>query len=308
MNHKFYKFLLYFNQNQYWRQIEKPNYVVSSKLGSYFNMSLKDRLYDKHYDLFDEKGYPIRKGKNGNIIYNYTTLCSYALANWQVYLESGDEVYLKPTFLILDYLKKNHEVTDYGGILFTMEGRMCAMSQGEALAVVARAYEVTRDNVLISFAEKIIQPCDVFVPDRGVKGDFKEIEGVWFEESAKVPYQHILNGMNYALMGLYDIMQVMPELVKAEELWEEGIESLQKALPLFDTGRWSNYWFDETDKPHYIASAMYHNLHICQLKHFYTLTGVEEFKIYADKFENYQKSFLNRMNAGLKLVSGKFRM
>jgi len=63
MNHNLYKLLLYFSQNKYWRLIENPNYVVSSKLGSYFNISLKDRLDDNHYDLFDEKGIQSEKIK-----------------------------------------------------------------------------------------------------------------------------------------------------------------------------------------------------------------------------------------------------
>lgn len=308
MNHNLYKLLLYFNKNQYWRRIEQPKFAITTQLGSYFNMSFKDRLYDNHYDLFDEKGYPIRKNKKGETVYNYTTLCSYALANWQEYLETGDKKFLNPLFLVVDYLKNNHETTDYGGVIFTMGGRTCAMSQGEALAVIARAYEVRPDKELIEFARKIIRPFEVFVPDRGVKGYFKEVDTIWYEENTTLPYKHILNGMNYALMGLYDIYQVLPELQEAKELWEKGIESLQKALPLFDTGKWSHYWWDESPTPHYIASAMYHNLHICQLRHLYSLSGIEQFKIYADKFESYQNSFLNRMNAGFKLVSGKFRM
>lgn len=306
MNHNLYKFLLYFNQKQYWRLIENPKYVVPSKLGSFFNLSFKDRLYDNHYDLFDEKGYPIRI-RNEKIIYNYTTLCSYSFANWQEYLETGKEEYLQPTFLVLDYLKNNHEVTEYGGIIFTMEGRTCALTQGEALAVIARAYEVSQDENLVEFAKKAIKPFDVFVPERGVKGVFKETNGIWYEESTTLPYKHILNGMNFSLMGLLNILQVMPEITHAEELWNNGIAEVKKALPLYDTGKWSNYYIAESGEPNYIASAMYHNLHICQLRYLYTLTGMEEFKIYADKFESYEKSFINRMNAGFKLVTGKFR-
>lgn len=308
MNHTFYKFLLYFNKTKYWKSIEIPNFVVPSKLGSFFNMSYKDRLYDNHYDLFDEKGYPIRKNKKGEIVYNYTTLSSYAFANWQEYLETGEVKHLEPLYLVLDYLKSNHEVTDYGGVLFTMEDRMCAMSQGLALGVVARVYELTKDESLKDFAHKIILPYDKFIQERGVKGDFKEVEGIWYEESAEIPYKHILNGMAYAMMGLYDIMLVMPELEKAKEMWDKGVKSLVNALPLFDTGRWSNYWYDETNSPHYIASAMYHNLHICQLNHLYDLTGIEEIGKYARVFEAYDKNILNRILAGAKLVSGKLRM
>lgn len=305
--HKLNKLKIYFQQDQnYWRLSDPSNQVVDSKTGAFF-LNLIDRLEDKHYDKFDSDGFPIRQYE-GKVLYNYTTLCSYALAHWQVYLETGNKQYTEQVFKTVGFLKKHHEVTTYGGIVFPFKGKLSAMNQGEALSVVARAYEYSGDPSLITFANNILKAYNISVSDYGVLGQFNDMTDVyWYEERAEVPHKHILNGMIYAMIGLYEISIVMPELVVAKELYENGLKYLGKALPLFDNGYWSWYWVDES-KPNYTASVMYHNLHICQLKHLYKLSGSPELKHFADQFENYYSKPLNRIRSGINLAIGKWRM
>lgn len=308
LNHKLQKLLIYFRSSKpYWRTIEHSNWKEESKTGPFFGIHLKDRLNDNHYDLFDERGLPIR-GSQDHPIYNYTTICSFALAHYELYLETGKELHTEPLMKALEFLQKEHERTGYGGIVFPFKGKLSAMNQGEALAVVARAYELEPDPSLKTFAEDIIKAYTVSIEEYGVKGSFSEFPDVyWYEERAELPAKHILNGMLYALIGLYDILQVFPDIEGARELWESGLEYVERALPLFDTGRWSWYWMDE-EQPNYIASMMYHNLHICQLGHLYNVTGREPFNQYARKFEGYQNSFSNRIRAGVELYKGKRTM
>jgi len=100
------KFLIYLNpKNVYWRRIANEDWKVYSKLGPFFNMHLKDRLIENHYDKFDTKGLPIRI-IDGEKTYNYTTICSYALANWELYLETGEKKFTQPLWKALDFLIK----------------------------------------------------------------------------------------------------------------------------------------------------------------------------------------------------------
>jgi hypothetical protein len=305
LSHKLQKLKIYFfPKDQYWKRIEHQNWAVQSPTGPFFRMHLKDRLYDNHYDKFDENGLPIRQGQDGSQ-YNYTTLCSFALANWEVYLETGDKKHTEPLLKVYDFLKKNHEVTSYGGVVFPHGSLLSAMNQGEALCVLARCYELDPDPEIIAFAEKILKSYQVPVSERGVLGQFKGYEDIyWYEEKAVVPPQHILNGMCYALIGLYDIHQAIPSLKQASTLWENGIRYLESTIHEFDTGNWSWYWQDET-KPNYIASMMYHNLHIVQLNYIADITNKEIFKHYAALFSQYQSKGMNRIKAGLMLIKGK---
>lgn len=308
MNHKLRKFLIYFNsENAYWRPIEHNDWRVESAIGPFFGMHLKDRLFDNHYQNFDDQGIPtvMYEGKR---LYNYTTVCSYALANWELYLETGEEKYTEPLWNAAKFLKENHEVTEYGGVVFRYKGVLSAMNQGEAMSVLARCYELKPDPEYVEFAHQIMKPYRVPVAENGVLGKFSELEEVyWYEEKGVLPGKHILNGMCYSLMGLYDISQSITESNEASLLWKEGIEYLKQALHLYDKGDWSWYWISE-EPPHYIASMMYHNLHIIQLTRLYQITKEPILKLYAERFDQYRKSLKNRVNAGIELYRGKKRL
>lgn len=308
MNHNYHKLLIYFCPNKpYWRLIEHNEWKVQSSVGPFYGIHFKDRLFDNHYDLFDDQGLPIR-GSKSEPIYNYTTICSYALANFERYLESGEMQFTEPLLIALEFLKRENVRTKYEGIVFPYQGKLSAMNQGEALAVIARAYEIRPDPTLRIFAQGVIKAYLYAIEDDGVKGCFTGLNGVyWYEELAENPAKHILNGMLYALIGLYDIIQVFPDVDDAQMLWSKGLQYVKRALPLFDSGRWSWYWVDEV-APNYIASMMYHNLHICQLRHLGQITDINEFMEYATIFEMYQKSISNRMYAGYELYKGKKRI
>lgn len=307
IGHNFHKFKIYFQPGKdYWCLSDSSKCVIKNKTGPFF-LNLKDRLEDGHYDKFDDQGFPVRQYK-GRTLYNYTTICSYSLAKWQLYLETGKVKYTQQLLKTVDFLKKNHQVTEYGGIVFPFKEKLSAMNQGEALSVVARAYEYSRDNSLVKFARDILKAYEVPVRNYGVLGQFKSLDDVyWFEERAELPHKHILNGMIYSMVGLKEISTIMPELESAQKLWLDGINYLKKALPLFDNGYWSWYWNDE-EKPNYIASAMYHNLHICQLKYLYDVSGINEFNLFANRFEYYYSKRLYRIRAGISLAIDKWHL
>jgi heparosan-N-sulfate-glucuronate 5-epimerase len=76
-----------------------------------------------------------------------------------------------------------------------------------------------------------------------------------------VPPSFVLNGFIYSLIGLYDVVG------DAQLLFDQGMHSLKKLLPLFDTGSGTVY-----DLRHFtlglapnIARWDYHSTHINQL-------------------------------------------
>lgn len=71
----------------------------------------------------------------------------------------------------------------------------------------------------------------------------------------------------------------------------------------YDRRIWSNYDVKGT-----IASLAYHDLHIMQLKLLYKLFNINEFKIYANKWEKFQRSKTKKIIAMLiKLKQKIFR-
>lgn len=187
MIHKFTKFALYFNKKKYWTLSDNDTLNIESVSGLQF-LNLKDRLEDKHYNKFDKNGLPLRF-VNGKVSYNYTTICSYALANWQLYLESGDKKHTVPLLNAINYLYKTGSSTEYcdSGI-FLYSGNLSAMNQGQALSILARAYVINKNENYIEFAKKIILPFEVLIENRVVKAHFKTVNNVfWYEEYPQTP-------------------------------------------------------------------------------------------------------------------------
>ena len=114
----------------------------------------------------------------------------------------------------------------------------------------------------------------------------------------------VLNGIIFALCGVYDFVRTHPDDNMSREIFEKGVQTLVKLLPEYDMNFWSKYslcrakFHPEVDP----STIGYHHLHIVQLEMMYRLTGEEIFKTYADRW----KSFSNNWNI-LKMYFIKYR-
>lgn len=287
---------------KYW----KLNSAFFSEGGfPHYPLSFRDRLYQGHYLNFDSDGIPMFPSKTGELVHFCTGMCSFAFANWEEYIATGEKKFAEEVVKIADYLMGFAEKREDGSVMFMDYDNdkrenpvACAMNQGEAISVLCRAYYYTQNTAYKAFAIRAFAP---FTKEYGHSGVSRQIEGIghWFLEGGKV----ILNGHNYASFGLYDLYNVSKdELVK--EWFDKGTSSVANALPEFDKGNWSWYWID---KPKYIASGMYHNLHICQLQALQQITGNKIFDRYVNKFEGYSKSGVRRMGAALTIAAMKVK-
>jgi heparosan-N-sulfate-glucuronate 5-epimerase len=113
-----------------------------------------------------------------------------------------------------------------------------------------------------------MKPLSVSSTDGGVRAYFLS-QYPWYEEYPTAPPSFVLNGFIYSLIGLYDVLSLAPESQAGEAklLYDQGMQSLKKLLPLFDTGSGSVY-----DLRHFtlglspnIARWDYHSTHVNQL-------------------------------------------
>ena len=113
-----------------------------------------------------------------------------------------------------------------------------------------------------------MKPLSVSSTDGGVRAYFLS-QYPWYEEYPTAPPSFVLNGFIYSLIGLYDVISLAPESQAGEAklLYDQGMQSLKKLLPLFDTGTGSVY-----DLRHFtlglspnIARWDYHSTHVNQL-------------------------------------------
>ena len=98
---------------------------------------------------------------------------------------------------------------------------------------------------------------------------------ITYEEYPAQPAPHVLNGMIFALFGLWDLVRAQPDDARAAAIFERGAATVEALLPLYDTGWWSLYdlYHLEAASPRNPCTAHYHDIHIKQLTVMHAITG-----------------------------------
>jgi heparosan-N-sulfate-glucuronate 5-epimerase len=297
---------IYFNPRfiSYWDKItpccisERP-----SSLGRYY-LDFSSKYY---YKKFDNDGIPIYK--KGQQKYHPTVICQYALGAFELYYRSGYD----------NKLFKNNFLKQVNWLIFNMEGVteslgwklkfvikeydltdpwFSALTQGEAISILLRAYMLDKKEKYLISAEKALRIFEVPVKDGGILNYYHNYP--IYEEYPSVKTNCVLNGFIFSLFGLYDFI-VFNQNKKARRLFHEGVDSLIKLLPEFDTQSWSQYNLYNSPRI-YSASYKYHLIHIEQLKALFYLTGHNDFLLYADKWKRYSLKLKDRLNELLKKI------
>lgn len=142
-----------------------------------------------------------------------------------------------------------------------------AMAQGHAMSVLTRAYAVTNDTRYLAAANKAAKLFDVEARDGGVRNTLLSVP--WYEEYPTTPGSFVLNGFMYSLIGLYDLSRAVAHQPDADahRLFKQGMDSLKKLLPFYDTGSGSVYDLRHVTlrvAPN-LARWDYHTVHVYQL-------------------------------------------
>lgn len=221
----------------------------------------------------------------GEQIYFSIGVFQYALASYDLYLKSGNEIYKKKLLACADWALDNQQV-DGGWKTFVYknpEHPYSSMAQGEGISMLIRAHIVTHDEKYIYAAYKAKDYMLKPISDGGTT-EHKDGDIVFYEATYNPV---ILNGWIFSLWGLYDYVKYTND-ERSIEIFAIALESLKKKLPNFDMKYWSKY---EDGKR--ICSPFYHKLHISQLRVMYDLFGDEIYNEYANKWTSYQNSFFN---------------
>ena len=147
-------------------------------------------------------------------------------------------------------------------------GWRSAMGSGQAISLLCRAYSYTKQLEYLEAAIRALKLFHIPVSKKGfvstVMGDLK-----MFEEYALEPSLHVLNGFIFALIGLYDLSKIKQDDKTARHLFDAGLKTLVRILPMYDNGRGTFY-----DLRHVVIPGVepkrarwdYHAVHLGQLQ------------------------------------------
>lgn len=199
---------------------------------------------------FDERGIPLRDyGNDFGIQYQPVGIAHYALGNWDLWLETQDNQYKVKFLKMADWFCENLVSKGDFGVWeykfdyprFQLKAPWpSAMSQGEGISILVRAYQLTEDERYLECAQGALGSFKASLEEGGVR--YRDERGfIWYEEyPSLVKPPHVLNGFIFALFGLYDFYKITGSK-EALSLFNEGIETLKANLGQWDLGIWSRY-------------------------------------------------------------------
>lgn len=293
-------------------KISKWYHMISGNSSYHVNQGI-GRIYSKselkgYYNDLTEKvtrfGYdddriPQTVVDTGETIYFSIAIFQYGLAGYDLYLLSDkkDEAMFRKSVACAKWALDNQQV-DGAWVTFAYETPdypYSAMAQGEAISLLLRVYQETKEEKYLEAAKKakdfMLLSFEEGGPTKYDGGD------VYLYECPKDPL--ILNGWIFSLWGLVDYCKIVDD-TKAKDVLDRTLATLEKRLPDFNLSYWSMY---EDGKR--ISSPFYHKLHVAQLRVMYDLTGKDVYKTYADKWHTYEQNWLYRKLAFVKKACQK---
>ncbi|GCF10077.1 D-glucuronyl C5-epimerase family protein [Dictyobacter arantiisoli] len=254
-----------------------------------------DSLLALPFGTLDEHGvlYNRAAGKDLPSIHHPTSIAQYALAQWNTYLKGSGE-HCKEAFLIQARWLVEHEMplTDGAGgwpLPFpvceynTPPQWLSALTQGNAISVLVRAYQVTGSKSFLESAQRAVRTFQQEICDGGVAVSVGK-DGIFFEEVASYPAAHVLNGYLLALFGLYDYVAYTRDQ-DIDQLIKRSLTTLHALLDEFDLGYWSCY-----DLRFHVPSPLFYQaLHVTLLAALARFSGCEHCVALAARWDSYQQ-------------------
>jgi hypothetical protein len=176
------------------------------------------------------------------------------------------------------------------------------LAQGSGVSLLVRAAATTGDRGFTAAAHRAFASLGLDVTKGGVLVT-DALGRVWLEEYLVDPPSHILNGFIWAAWGVHDYAR-WARSSDADRLFDDCVNTIENALPEYDTGRWSLYELPAGGRP-MPASRYYHQLHIVQLRVLERLTGRPAFGRTASRWQGYLDSPLKRTRAFIEKAAFK---
>jgi heparosan-N-sulfate-glucuronate 5-epimerase len=157
-----------------------------------------------------------------------------------------------------------------------------SMAQGQAASVLVRAYYLTHRRRYLRAALRSMLPFIHRVSQGGVVtiwGGYR-----WYEEYPGPHAQHVLNGFEFALIGLHDMV---PYSRRARLLWRRGVRALVAHIAEFDLPSARTQIYAAIDGGRIPVNAAYRHAHAVLTAELARLTGNRVLRRWARRWAAY---------------------
>ncbi|WP_170928415.1 D-glucuronyl C5-epimerase family protein [Deinococcus hopiensis] len=268
------------------------------KLLGYFNdMTAKTIWLGKT----DKNGFPLVRVGGREVLFP-TTLFQKALGHWDCSLnaeiEEVSRMGHRTDFLKVAEWAVSQQDTEGGWSVWSLvnlpsASPYSAMTQGEGISLLVRAYSLTGEEKFMVAARRALQPLLKDVSQGGVS---REVNGkIILEELPAKEAKAVFNGWVFAIFGLYDLLLVGKDKMVDERL-QITLKTLVNSLKDYNSGFWSYY-----DLSHNISSPFYHELHIAQLKAL-EITFLDHSAAFSVVRKEFERQLSNPIDKALSVI------
>jgi heparosan-N-sulfate-glucuronate 5-epimerase len=229
------------------------------------------------------------------------TISQFAMANYNMYVKTGDGAYREAMTVQTDWLLRN--LSEFGAFGawrymydYSAPGYDCrapwtsCIAQGQGVSAMIRAHSLSPDARNEKVAKLASRAFEVPVQEGGVR--WTDGHGcVWYKEYACSRSSNVLNGMVFGLFGLKECASYFHD-GDADRMFLEGVRTLKRHLPDFEVGvypffKWSRY----DDGVIALAARRYHRIHIRQMEELYRMTGDRFFADYSARWRRFEEVY-----------------
>lgn len=243
--------------------------------------------------VFDDNGIVLWE-KYGKLWYNPVQIIQFGLSEYGYYINNKKEEHFMRAIAAAKWLVDNQE-KDTGKWLYHFDYFVetsketliapwaCAMAQGEGIALLVRIYTLDKKSEYLDTAIRAMYPLNIPIEEGGLQANIFNMP-IYEEYPTKV-YSHVLNGFMFCLIGLHDFYELCGNDL-AKRLYETGIETVKKILPLYDSEYTSYYDLGHiTCSPHNARIATkYDPIHVNLLQTINIFEHDEVIEFYSKKW------------------------
>lgn len=242
------------------------------------------------------------------LVYNPITIAQYGLHQFAVFARTH-EAYAKAEALrMADWLVEHLQpwrkdlhawVFDFDLPFYGPSAPwISALAQGQALSLLLRACAVAPHSAYVEACHRALPVFYQRVEAGGVVASFPD-GAMAFEEYPTREPSLVLNGMLFALLGLYEYAICFSE-ARAQACFEAGMLGVKKNLFRYDTGFWNLY---DLHRSRRLASPMYVDIHVRLLTALAEILHDGELARAAEKWRGYlQSAFCRAKFYGGKII------
>jgi heparosan-N-sulfate-glucuronate 5-epimerase len=250
----------------------------------------------------DADGIPVRAFRMPiGVQYLPSRIAAYGIAHWNRWLTRGSQSSLAEFQRVARWLTTAHVDGKYEHA-FPLAGMpagwISCIAQGEALSLLARAYQHSRDGSYLQLADRVAGWLLLPVEQGGLRSRLPD-GSPFLEEYPGTEYRHVLNGCLYAAVGIGDLLRSEPDArPELRAFFSSLIGAIAGNIEAWDVDGWSTYDYAvQQGRPRNLNTMTYQIVQSVLLRYLADVSGDDRLRSVSTRWSDAADRLPKRIGA-----------